>query len=451
MTIEHPGKRVGLARRILKNAGTSLMGNVIATVINFASLIVTARLLTPYEFGNLILFSVAAQIITMLLGFESWQAVVRFGEETRGTPRDHALIITSGALLDIGAAIVSCAAYLVLIPIFVHLRSPSMTTIVIACIFSVTIITSIVGTPSAILRLYGRYEAIAWRDAAGALLKLILLLPGLLIETTPLAVAAIWVASQTLGQLFLMYLAASEMRRQGIGLSGIRQSLHFLDQHRQILKFFVLSNLDSTVRAVRDFDILIVGLSISPTAAGFFRIARQFGTAAGKPVDAMYFALFPEMAALAQRRDYPMLTQVVKRASLLIALIGTLGCAALTLFGREFISTFLSARYAPAFTVCVLVSYGQLVWAIGQPMVPAYFSLDRQKRLVAIQIATTSAYMIMVVAVGYWFGLTGIGVCFLSLHLLRVGLLFGGFPKALSRARESGTITISAMKSTRTP
>ena len=66
-------------RRLARNAGTLIIGNVMQSSLGLISLAVTARVLGPADFGKLVIAVAYGSIVTQLIGFQSWQAVIRYG------------------------------------------------------------------------------------------------------------------------------------------------------------------------------------------------------------------------------------------------------------------------------------------------------------------------------------------------------------------------------------
>jgi O-antigen/teichoic acid export membrane protein len=94
-------------RRLARNAGTLIVGNVMQSSLGLISLAVTARVLGPADFGKLVIAVAYGSIVTQLIGFQSWQAVIRYGAAalTQDDTRQFLGIVKTGVFLDLAAAL----------------------------------------------------------------------------------------------------------------------------------------------------------------------------------------------------------------------------------------------------------------------------------------------------------------------------------------------------------
>ena len=162
-------------RRLWKNATALLAGNLSASVCDIVTLILTARLLGVESFGVLVLIQTCVRITDALTNFQSWQAIIKFGADAMTMPdkSNFAKLIKFGTFLD--AASSSLGAVVSVGVFFVVARWQAWGTDIstLALAYGLSIVFNIIGTPKAILRLFGKFRTLAVAQFAVALVKMI--------------------------------------------------------------------------------------------------------------------------------------------------------------------------------------------------------------------------------------------------------------------------------------
>src|SRR3546814_18804980 len=67
--------------RILENTAWLLGGQGVGALLSFVYLAIITRTLGPAGFGPFALILTTAQVISIIVSFESWQVIVKFGQE----------------------------------------------------------------------------------------------------------------------------------------------------------------------------------------------------------------------------------------------------------------------------------------------------------------------------------------------------------------------------------
>ncbi len=427
-------------RRIVTNSASLLSGNIAGALVAFLALSLTGHLLDPTDFGILVLVSSYAQIVSRLVGFQSWQALIRFGSQALTDPAQFQYVVTAGLILDGAAALGGTILFLASVPFFAAFYHLTSDMTLLAYGFGLTLLTNLAGMPIGVLRLFGRFQLLGMQEFAAALIRLFLLAASLALPVSVTSIGIIWIVSLTAGQMLLLYLGIREMRANKIRFCRTAAAADFLRSNPQIVRFFLISNLDATIRVLRDADILIVGALLSPGAAGFYRIARQLGALVSRPADAMHAALYPELVKQIQLRAKTLVISTLVRCSSYAAAIGVAACAIFVVTGQEALRVFLGAHYAPAYVICLFVLASNLIWAMGHPLAPAMLALEQQKQAVTIHLVATAIYLPAVAFLTHEFGLNGAGVAQVGFIALWTGLSTVSVWRALSQMSASAKL-----------
>ena len=165
-----------LQSRLVTNAARLFSSTAIASLIGIVSFILTARTLGPTEFGMLVLVFTFASAVIRLCGFQSWQAIIKFASEHRavGAADRVAAIFRFGFLLDLGACLIGAAVTYTGAAAAAELFAWDPKVEEAARLYAIAVMFSLTGTPTAALRLYNRFDLIAWHQVLAAALKLVL-------------------------------------------------------------------------------------------------------------------------------------------------------------------------------------------------------------------------------------------------------------------------------------
>lgn len=299
---------------IARNLGWLLASRGVLAVLSLVYLAIAARTLGISDFGRFALISGAAQSIATLVGFQTWQIIVRYGIDHEAKGDDNALrrLVRACLGLDIVSAIIGFGIANAIIALF---GEPIGITPVLAgetLAFVAVQLVTIRATPIGVLRLRDRYGIAALADSVTPLVRLVgavvvaFVMPditGFLIAwaAAELATAlAYWIIIVRTGNLALFRRAESHgsLRQDNPGLAG----------------FMLSTNAGSTLGlSAKQVPLLLVGGYVGPAAAGGFRLAVQLANALAKLSQLLARAAFPEVVRLARSADPARLRRVLGR------------------------------------------------------------------------------------------------------------------------------------------
>ena len=100
-----------LLRRLVKNAGYLVSGNMVAAGLGLVALALSARALGPELLGLLALIEAYAALVDRLIRLEPWQALIKYGADVleRNGQDDFRSLLKLGVLIDICGALISAA------------------------------------------------------------------------------------------------------------------------------------------------------------------------------------------------------------------------------------------------------------------------------------------------------------------------------------------------------
>lgn len=438
----------GSLSAVLANIGWLLGGRGVSAVLSTLYIAILARTLGPLGFGQFALIIAIAQSLTALVGFQTWQIIVRFGMEHLHEGRLAALVrlIKACLLLDIGGAIagslLALGAVALLGPQFGWPPEVSRD----ALIFCFVSLIAVRSTPVGILRLYDRFEVAAYADTV---LPMVRLAGALIVWRTEAGVQGFliaWAAAEFLSAVAFWWFARASARSLPWRESPL-ESRALRVENPELLQFAGVTNAGQTFAlASRQLPLLLVGLYVTPAAAGGFRLAHQLGQSLAKVSQLAARALFPElMRARALSGDPDHFKRLLLRSIRLSAFAGAVILAVLLLAGKALLQLIAGEAFLPAYPLLLLLGAAAVVDLVGVSFVPALIASGRAGLSFYIQLVVAIALIGGLFVLVQAMGTIGAGIAVLGGALLSFLLLGIATWRALSRRDPPVTSTDAAI------
>lgn len=370
-------------RRVLKNIGWLLGGKGFGAVCSLVYLAILSRSLGVKDFGHFSLIFGTAQALVALVGFQTWQTIVRFGapDVVGGEWDRFGRLALFGALIDAIGAILGCGIAAWIIYTFGAALALNQTYVNSAFLFICALVWARGTAPLGVLRVLDRYDLAvavgAITPAARLLAAVAIWLTNPTVERFLFAWAAIELCSAA-----LYWIVAWRVKPDALKMSHIGHWRRTIDEHPGILPFLGLNYLNfSLVALLQQGPLLAVGYVLGTTAAGVYRIADQLAKGLSKFAVLATQALYPEINRQRHGSSVDQFRKLVRRINL--SLIGTgllvvgagatLGEPLLVLIGGDAFArggvVLLPLAVGAAFELAS-VSYEPVLHATGHPSYP---------------------------------------------------------------------------------
>ncbi|GGD47350.1 membrane protein [Aurantiacibacter arachoides] len=277
-----------MLRRLLTNTGWMIGARGVNAVLSMVYLAIATRELGPERFGLFVIAFTFAQIVAGFCSFQTWQAIIRFGqdEEGRRTVTGFAIALDLAAVtagIVIAAFVLLFFGQAVLLP--EKMLLPTF-------FFTVASLLAIRSTPTGLLRLHDRYDRAAYADATTSIVRATGAGIAVFLHPTIQSFLIVWGAAEIATAAMYWWLAA---RTEPIHLSRI--SLTRLPREQPDAWGFVwgTSLTASLAIASRQLLVLLVGVFGGPALAGIYRVASQLGEGLLKLSQALLRAVYPEL------------------------------------------------------------------------------------------------------------------------------------------------------------
>lgn len=431
-----------LFRRLFKNAGTLLSGNVAASALGLVSTALTARVLGPETFGILVLITTYALVVDKLVNFQSWQAIIKYGADTLESNRDDdfGALIRFGFFLDGGTAVLGTIVAAAGAWFVGQWRGWDAEVVLMATLYSGTIIFHVSGTPIAILRLFNKFKLFSFQVVIASAIKLFGVSIAFAFGAGLWVFLVVWALTDIVGKMLLIVFSIRELSVHEISWVRARFTTRYRDRFPKLWTFVLTTNLNSSVRmASREVDVFVIGALLSPEAVGLFKIAKQISSLLAKLSDPLYQSIYPELARLRAAGDtrrvatFAIKSAVIAGSAALVFWVGTV------VLGRFALGVFFGSEYVSAYAILVWYMMAIVIAILAFPLQPLMLSYGRPDRSFWIHIIATGLYFTLLVPLAQLFDAVGAAQAYLGYYVVWSGLMIASLFQIIRQETDNFT------------
>lgn len=401
-----------MLRRALGNVGRLLTGKGAGALMQLGSFALIARGLGPVEFGLFALLQTHVQFLSGVATVQSNQAVIHYGVRhlAAGDIPAFQTTIKAGTLMDLAGALVAMVLAFFLAPVVAPFLEWDDRIVFYAQCFTPLALANAIATPKGMLRLFDRFDLLARHVVVTPAARLAGSAAAFLLGAPLPAYLAVWLVAGYAGAAVALVLAWRQAARRGL-LAGLNADLLGLSRANPgIWRFMAISNVHSTLALVpNQLSVFLVGGIAGPAAAGLYKVAREIGTAIGKPVDLLNQALYPDLARLASAHDWRGLTRIAVRAGLLAGGIAALLYLIVLLAGETIIGALFGRDFVAAAPVLHLLVLATAISVTVFAAEPVLYALGRPDVLLKMSVLVNGALVALMAWMLQRMGLVGAG------------------------------------------
>jgi O-antigen/teichoic acid export membrane protein len=328
-----------------------MAGRGFQAVLSIAYLAIATRTLGVVDFGRFTLVVAVGQAISALVGFQTWQFVVRYGAQALAS-RDEvglARVIGLSTVLDFAAAALGCLLAAGIIILADRLLGLPAELRGAAFGFCFAMLAAVRSTPTGVLRLDRRFRDGALAEAMVPGIRAVGALVAALWAPTVAGFLWVWAAAEILTAIVIWRMALRD-RRMTLRPAELKR---FAREEPSLWRFVALTNLSSTLTMTsKHFTLLIIGALSGPAAAGMFRVAAQLAQALAKATQTFSRAAYTELVeATTNGSDRALLLQLTLMAGLAAGVM--VGVAAL--FGEPLLHLIATEQFSGAYLPVVIL------------------------------------------------------------------------------------------------
>lgn len=322
---------------MLGNFGWLLGGKGFGAVSSLIYLGILARSLGVKDFGHFALIFGLSQAFVMLAGFQTWQAIVKFGVPhlAQGNNKAFARLSLFGGVVDLLGSLMGCVLVTVIMLTFDKALKLNPAYDKMALAFICAMLLTRVSAPYGIIRALNRFELSVWVGAITPTGRL-------------LAAIAIWIMGPSVGRFLLawtlvelttalsMWYAAWRLGSEWFRWERLREWRQTIEENPGISRFLWVTYWNTSLQAVvQQGPLLAVGYLFGTSAAGIYRIADQLGKGLGKFAVMVSDAVYPEVNRQRHLAGAQEFRTVIRRVTLLVVPTAALLSGLAVMFGSD--------------------------------------------------------------------------------------------------------------------
>lgn len=420
------GAKTGISR-IIANTGWLLGGKGFGGILSLFYLAILTRTLGVSGFGQFALITGTAQAIALIVTFQTWQVVIRFGarylkgDENR---QSFGRLIGLCTLLDIAGALAGCilAFFAVrwLAPFFGWDQELAQS----ALLFALVMLLSIKSTPTGILRVENRFDLAAYAEAIIPTVRLIGTLIVWLTDPALINFLIVWAVSEVIHAIGY-WLFAAWHSRDVMSPRNLPRAKQAVRENGGIGEFLLISNLGSTFAGLsQNIALLIVGYFVGPAAAGLYRLASQLSVAMTKISTLLSRAIFAEVNLVRAQQGAEAMRALFRKASRMLFFTGGTVILVILVIGKPALFYMSGPEFLPAYPLLILLATAASIDLAGAIYEPTLLSGSGARTALILQASIAVLFIAMLLLGLQYYGATGAAGAMVAAAIVRL-FLFG--------------------------
>lgn len=377
-------RRDDAVRSLVRNASRLLSAQVLTALIGIVTLAVAARSLGPAGLGAFAMVEAYVRVIDLFCRPEPWQAVIAYGARPLEQD-DHARLgrlFRFGIAVDLFGALAATAIAVALAVFAGPLVGVADGAVGLAAAASLMLAASVSSTPVAILRLHDRFGALAALQVWVAVGRLALTVAAALAGGGVAAFVAVMAATHVAEHLGAGYLAYRELSRRGRLADLAAPMRGVVGENPGILRFIATSNVTVAARqSTQRLDSLLIGALSGAAEVGLYQIAKRVGLAALKFGRPLQQAIYPELARLRAKREFPRFRRLAFGVAGGLGVTGLVAVAIVAPFMEQLVVVAFGEAFAAAAPIMIVQALAVAVFLSGVGIAPALLALGRSGAL----------------------------------------------------------------------
>ena len=400
-----------LRSRLSRNLGWTFGSQLFISVAAVATLFITARALGPAGLGILALVESFVRIVDLILRLEPWQAVIRYAIQAqhRGDTAAFLRLIKLSVLIDAAGGVLAGVVCMVLAPFVAPLIGlPEGVGEEYIWVMALGLFFSFRPTAIAVLRIFDRFDRLAWVDIISALVRLVLTVVAWLGGLGIWAFLVILLVQSLLDGLLAFAVALHELRKRGHHGALAAQGLAALRENPGFLRLLWNSNFNVILRqSANRFDVLVLGTMMSPAAVGVYQLGKRVMNRLTKLAGPLRQTIYPELARLWDKGKIHQFNRLVLIFSASILLLQLVIAVPFMLNMERVIAVLFGPAFAGAGPVMNILLISAIIFASGVALNPALLAMGKDRMLVRVTMLSTLLFALSFLPFVHFWGVEG--------------------------------------------
>ncbi|RYM06395.1 lipopolysaccharide biosynthesis protein [Sphingobium cupriresistens] len=413
--------------RILKHLKWIATGKGYGAVLSLVYLAIITRSLGPAQYGAFSLILSTTMTLQLVLGFNVWQVLVKYGHEHIQSKDFDALacLIRFCTIIDLLTA--SLGILVVALILWLGSDALGMTGDLAWQTFgyAVVILLSIRNVPRGMLRLQCEFKLSFMAESVVPTVKFAGSLLAVLIHPSVSTFLWTWAAGELASTLVFWVVARRKFRHQ-FGRPQGRRWYRAWRENDGLPSLLVATNIGETAYAAgQQLPVLLIGFFAGTAEAGLYRLAHQLTQTLSVIAGFINLASYTEMAYLHAKDGL----QKIKPLFIRIVLI-SLGTAAVLLpviifLGKPLLLLMSGPQFLGAYPFLLVLGLAAAMQIVSVTSESLLMAAGRSKTLIAIRLIGTAVLLAMLFVLLNGFGAIGAAWARALTEAISLGLILG--------------------------
>ena len=408
---DDPKSGRSLRSRLSRNLSWTFGSQLFISIAAVVTLFITARALGPAGLGILALVESFVRIVDLILRLEPWQAVIRYAIQAqhRGDTAAFLRLIKLSVLIDAAGGVLAGVVCMILAPFVAPLIGlPEGVGEEYIWVMALGLFFSFRPTAIAVLRIFDRFDRLAWVDMISALVRLLLTVVAWLAGLGIWAFLVILLVQSLLDGLLAFAVALQELRKRGHHGALAAQGLAALKENPGFLRFLWNSNFNVILRqSANRFDVLVLGAMMSPAAVGVYQLGKRVMNRLTKLAGPLRQTIYPELARLWDKGKIHQFNRLVLIFSASILLLQLVIAVPFMLNMERVIAVLFGPAFAGAGPVMNILLISAIIFASGVALNPALLAMGKDRMLVRVTMLSTLLFALSFLPFVHFWGVEG--------------------------------------------
>lgn len=408
---DDPKSGRSLRSRLSRNLSWTFGSQLFISIAAVVTLFITARALGPAGLGILALVESFVRIVDLILRLEPWQAVIRYAIQAqhRGDTAAFLRLIKLSVLIDAAGGVLAGVVCMILAPFVAPLIGlPEGVGEEYIWVMALGLFFSFRPTAIAVLRIFDRFDRLAWVDMISALVRLLLTVAAWLAGLGIWAFLVILLVQSLLDGLLAFAVALQELRKRGHHGALTAQGLAALRENPGFLRFLWNSNFNVILRqSANRFDVLVLGAMMSPAAVGVYQLGKRVMNRLTKLAGPLRQTIYPELARLWDKGKIHQFNRLVLIFSASILLLQLVIAVPFMLNMERVIAVLFGPAFAGAGPVMNILLISAIIFASGVALNPALLAMGKDRMLVRVTMLSTLLFALSFLPFVHFWGVEG--------------------------------------------
>ena len=292
-----------------------------------------------------------------------------------------------------------------------------------ALAFVAIMLVSVKSTATGVLRVENRYDLSTYAEAVIPAVRMVGALVVWQVGGGLFGYLIAWAAAEALHAVVYNALAWRQARG-AVRWRFLKDARQAWVVHPDIGRFLAISNAQTTLRnGAQNIGLIIIGLFVSPAAAGLYRIASQLSGAMAKISTLLSRAIFAEVNWAKAEGGKGAMRDLYGRANRLLYISGALVMALIVFAGKPVLTLMSGPEFAVAYPIMVMLGLAAVINLIGAMNEPTLLSGEGAAKALVLQAVATGVYAGLMAALLPPYGAMGAAAAMVGFAIVRQILL----------------------------